>query len=152
MKVLFAKKEDAEDILALQKEAYISEAELHNDFDIPPLTQTLAELTADFAHKTILKIESDGKLLASGQAQLKGNTCHIGRMAVRPAFHGQGLGSKMLSALEKLFPECKRIELFTGQNSTRNLAMYKSRGYEPFKTAKLGNTTVIYLQRLVGKE
>jgi hypothetical protein len=32
---------DAEEILALQKLAYQSEAEIYNDFGIPPLVQTL---------------------------------------------------------------------------------------------------------------
>ncbi len=32
---------DAEEILSLQKLAYRSEAEIYNDFNIPPLVQTL---------------------------------------------------------------------------------------------------------------
>ena len=32
--------EDAKEILDLQKLAYVSEAEIYNDYSIPPLTQT----------------------------------------------------------------------------------------------------------------
>lgn len=35
---------DAEEILSLQKLAYKSEAELYNDFNIPPPVQTLKEI------------------------------------------------------------------------------------------------------------
>ena len=39
-----AKIEDAKEILDLQKLAYQSEAEIYNDYTIPPLTQTLEEM------------------------------------------------------------------------------------------------------------
>ena len=39
---------DAEEILSLQKLVYESEAEIYNDFTIPPLTQTLEEIKAEF--------------------------------------------------------------------------------------------------------
>lgn len=33
--------EDAKEILELQKLAYVSEAEIYNDYSIPPMMQTL---------------------------------------------------------------------------------------------------------------
>jgi hypothetical protein len=39
---------DAEEILTLQKLAYQSEAEIYNDFNIPPLVQTLESIEKDF--------------------------------------------------------------------------------------------------------
>ncbi len=80
--------DDAPEILELQKSAYISEAELHNDFSIPPLTQSIENLKVSFNKKTILKIVVDNKIVASGQAELIGDTCHIGRMAVWPFLKG----------------------------------------------------------------
>jgi len=147
MEIFHATIEDAECLLELQPVAYQSEAELHNDFNIPPLTQTLDELKADFEKKIILKVVDNGKLLASGQARLEAGSCHIGRMAVWPELHGQGVGSKLLSSLETVFPEANRVELFTGEFSASNLAMYKRRGYSEFKTAKLGKTRVVFLER-----
>ncbi|MGZ9898766.1 GNAT family N-acetyltransferase [Shewanella gaetbuli] len=147
MKVLQATIEDAEILLDLQRKAYKSEAELHNDFKIPPLTQSLDELKASFSQKTILKIMDGDTILASGQAYLESGTCHIGRMAVWPELQGKGIGSKLLSALESAFPEASRVELFTGEHSASNLAMYKHRGYIQFKTAQLGKTKVIFLER-----
>jgi hypothetical protein len=40
--------ENAEEILELQKLAYLSEAETYNDYSIPPLTQTIDQIRADF--------------------------------------------------------------------------------------------------------
>ena len=147
MKVLQATIEDAEILFDLQRKAYKSEAEIHNDFKIPPLTQSLGELKASFSQKTILKIMNDDTILASGQAYLESGTCHIGRMAVWPELQGKDIGSKLLSALESAFPDAGRAELFTGEHSVSNLAMYKHRGYIQFKTAQLGKTKVILLER-----
>ncbi|MGV3001023.1 GNAT family N-acetyltransferase [Vibrio sp. E150_018] len=149
MEIIKASIEDAEQILQLQLVAYESEAMLNNDFKIPPLTQSLDGLKADFEHKTILKIVEDGKLLASGQAHYNSGTCHIGRMAVWPELQGKGIGSKLLSALESIFPDTSHVELFTGANSISNLAMYKRRGYIEYNREKLGNTEVVYLRRVV---
>ncbi len=147
MEIRLATINDAEQILAIQRLAYQSEAKLHNDFDIPPLTQSLDELKAEFSRKTIIKINLDGFLIASGQAFYDSGTCFIGRMAVLPKYQGQGLGSKLLSSLESVFPDAKRAELFTGELSQANLAMYKHRGYELFKNAKLGKTKIIFLEK-----
>jgi len=149
MEVLQATIEDAEEILLLQRAAYRSEAELHDDFNIPPLRQTLDELKEDFNFKVILKIVSNGELLASGQAKLDSGSCHIGRMAVLPQHQGKGIGSMLLTALEGFFPKITRVELFTGENSGKNLAMYHRRGYKEFKISQLGKTKVIFLERYV---
>ena len=50
MEILDATIDDAPEILSLQKLSYLSEAQMYNDYDIPPLTQTLEELKADFEH------------------------------------------------------------------------------------------------------
>ena len=102
---------------------------------------------SEFESKTIIKIIDNGKLIASGQARFDSGTCHIGRMAVWPEFQGKGIGSFLLTSLEKLFPNATRAELFTGEKSASNLAMYKNRGYVEFKTAQLGKTKVVFLER-----
>ena len=148
MEIKHADVSDTEALLELQRIAYKSEAELHDDFSIPPLTQTLEEFKASFANRTVLKVVSGDQILASGQVELKGDTSFICRMAVWPESQGQGVGSKLMSALENVYPETKRIELFTGEKSEANLAMYKRRGYKEFNRAKLGKTTVIFLEKL----
>jgi len=46
--------EDAAEILALQKLAYLSEARIYDDFTIPPLLQTLEETVAEFDTQVFL--------------------------------------------------------------------------------------------------
>lgn len=91
MKILPATPCDADEILALQKQAYYSEAVLNNDFSIPPLTQTLEQLRAEFAHKCILKVVVDDQIVGSGQVKLDKASALIGRVIVRPDFWGQGI-------------------------------------------------------------
>lgn len=147
MEIKLASEQDAENILELQKAAYVSEAELHNDFSIPPLTQTIDELKADFRNKAVIKITKNERIIATGQASIENGTCFISRLSVWPELQGKGIGSKVLTALEELFPKANRYELFTGEKSQANLAMYNRRGYKPFKSASLGNTTVIFLEK-----
>ena len=142
---------DSKEILELQKAAYLSEAELHNDFEIPPLTQTLDELINDFKFKKFIKILDGSKIIASGQARLEKDTCHIGRMAVWPEWQGKGIGSKLLAELEKVYPEATRFELFTGEKSASNLSMYCRRGYTEYKRALLGKTTIVFLEKYVNQ-
>ena len=145
MEILEAKIEDAPIILQIQKEAYISEAELHNESSIPPLTQCLAELESEINNKCILKIVLNDQIIASGQVKLNGSTSYIGRMAVKIDFKGMGTGSKLLSALELFYPKANQVELFTGINSKANLGMYERRGYRRIKEEVLGKTTVVFL-------
>ncbi|HTF96336.1 MAG TPA: GNAT family N-acetyltransferase [Cellvibrio sp.] len=147
MKYLKANVPDAAEILDLQKQAYYSEAEINNDFSIPPLTQTLDQLQAEFEVKEILKVVADGNIIGSGQVKLENGTAYIGRIIVQPELWGQGIGSGILKALEAVFPDAQRFELFTGARSTKNIALYKNRGYSEFKDALLGNTRVIFLQK-----
>lgn len=147
MQFLNADVSDAPAILALQKRAYHSEAEINNDFSIPPLTQTLEQLQSEFTVKMILKVVVNGEIVGSGQVRLENGTAYIGRIIVRPELWGQGIGSRILQTLETVFPDAQRFELFTGAKSVKNITLYKNRGYSEFKDAFLGNTPVIFLEK-----
>src|SRR6202008_3610347 len=54
---------DAAAILDLQKLAYRSEAQLYDDWSLPPLTQSLDSLRAELAQATALKALEDGRLV-----------------------------------------------------------------------------------------
>jgi ribosomal protein S18 acetylase RimI-like enzyme len=139
---------DAEEILSLQKLAYQSEAEIYNDFNIPPLVQTLEEIKKDFGIQFLLKAVMDEKIIASVRAFIKEGTCYIGRLIVHPDFQNQGIGTKLMYEIEKIFSTCQRFELFTGARSERNLYLYQKLGYKIFKTAKVTDqTTIVYLER-----
>jgi ribosomal protein S18 acetylase RimI-like enzyme len=129
LRVLPALLEDAPAILKLQRRAYQSEAQLYNDWSIAPLTQTLAELTAEFRSSVVLKAVSRHQLLGSVRGKNDSGVVHIGRLIVEPAAQRRGIGSKLLLAIELAFPGARSFELFTGSRSTGNIELYKRHGY-----------------------
>lgn len=92
---------DAVQILALQKIAYQSEAELYQDWTIPPLTQTLSQLEQEFENHLILMAILNEKIVGSVRAYIHQNILYIGRLMVHPQFQKQGIGSQLLTAIEK---------------------------------------------------
>ena len=139
---------DAEEILTLQKLAYRSEAEIYNDFSIPPLIQTFGSIKKDFENQFFLKAVIDRRIIGSVRAYAEGTTCYIGRLIVHPDFQNQGVGKKLTNEIERVFNPCKRFELFTGDRSGRNLYLYQKLGYKMFKTAKITDqTTIVYLEK-----
>jgi ribosomal protein S18 acetylase RimI-like enzyme len=141
--------DDLPEILSLQKLCYQSEAALHNDYNIPPLLQTLDNIREEFSLKRFLKVCSGDKIVGSVRGILDERTCHIGRLIVHPDFQNRGLGSALLYAIESQFPGVGRYELFTGHKSEKNLHLYQSRGYQIFKTEPVNTKlTLIFLEKV----
>lgn len=128
---------DAAEILSLQKLAYLSEARLYHDYSIPPLTQTIEELVADFGRKTFLKAIEDGKIVGSVNGFLQGDRCLIGRLMVHPEQQGMGIGTRLLKAIEVRFEEARSWELFTGELSVKNIRLYERLGYREVRREPL---------------
>lgn len=136
MQVLQATIEDAQEILKLQKLAYRSEAELYNDFNIPPLTQTLIEITQQFTDHVFLKAIVENKIVGTVRAYEENGTCHIGRLAVLHKMQNQGIGTVLLETIERYY-KCKRFELFAGSKSAGNIELYEKLGYHILKTERI---------------
>jgi ribosomal protein S18 acetylase RimI-like enzyme len=147
MEILHAEIDDAPEILALQKLAYHTEAVLYDNFDIPPLTQTIEDLIAQFDDHIILKVVNNRQIIGSVRAKCQGNTCHIGRLIVHPDFQNQGIGTKLMNEIEKC-RQAERYELFTGSKSERSLHLYKKLGYSEFRSEReTDKLTIIFLQK-----
>ena len=147
MKIVKAEKSDLLSILSLQKLAYQSEAELVNDYSIPPLTQTIDGITDDFNCGTILKAVVNDEIIGSVRIKQLNNSLHIGRLIVSPSFQNQGIGTALLSAAEELYPNT-RYELFTSDLSSKNLALYIKNGYKEFKRVPLNeNVDFVFLEK-----
>jgi GNAT superfamily N-acetyltransferase len=138
---------DAGEILTLQRAAYVAEAQLYGEPFLPPLTETLEEVAAAIAAATVLKAVDGGRMIATGRARPDGATLHLGRFAVAPDRQGQGLGSRLIAALEATAgPDIERFELFTGFKSDLNLRLYKRLGYtEHRRVAGATGVELIYL-------
>lgn len=148
--IMTASVADAEAILALQKLAYLSEAERYRDFSIPPLKQTLDEMRDDLRQQVVLKAVHGAEIVASARAYEEGDTAFIGRVIVHPDLQGRGLGKDIMASVEARFPQVRRFELFTGHLSARNLGFYRGLGYHDFKTIVVSPAlSFIYLEKMV---
>jgi ribosomal protein S18 acetylase RimI-like enzyme len=135
---------DAKEILLLQKLVYRNEAGT-NDFGIDPI-QTIDQIEKDFDKCIFLKAVIDNKIIGSVKVYEKEGTCHIGRLVVHPDFQNRGIGTKLLYLIEKIFGY-KRFELFTGDESPKNLYFYQKLGYKIFKEQKIDKINYIYLEK-----
>ena len=108
MEICRATENDLPDILDLQYLAYQSEAALFGSKDIPPLKQTLDELTDEFNNGVILKLMTeDNTIIGSVRANLKDETAYIGKLMVHPDYRHKGFGSKLLTEIENYFPKTR---------------------------------------------
>lgn len=128
-----AERSDLSEILALQKTAFQPEAALYDDYTVPPLTQTLEDINAEFGAKAFLKAVDGGRIVGSVRAHECDGVCHIARLFVEPARQKQGIASRLMAAIEARFPSARRFELFTGHRNEANLRFYQKRGYVEFK-------------------
>jgi ribosomal protein S18 acetylase RimI-like enzyme len=150
MKIAPAVIEDAPRILALQKLAYLSEAQIYNDFSIQPLVQTLEDLKAEFESHDVFKVVLGKSLVGSVRTRVSSGTCYVGKLIVHPAYRNQGIGSALMTHIEAHNNTVKRFELFTGHLSARNLSLYERFGYREYKREKAGDrVTLIFLEKLL---
>ena len=140
--------EDVEEILALQKLAYQSEAMIYNDYTIPPLTQTLEEIMADFEKQVFLKVAVAGRIIGSVRVHVCEGTCFVGRLIVHPDFQNRGIGTMLLNGIEETFHDAERFELFTGSRSEKNLYLYQKQGYKMFRSEELTDkVSLVFLEK-----
>jgi ribosomal protein S18 acetylase RimI-like enzyme len=142
---------DAGELLTLQRAAYVTQAQLHDDPNLPPLTQTLDELHAvlvDPAATTLgLRLVGSGRLVGAVRVtQRSPSTAELSRLAVAPDLQGRGHGSRlMLAALAAVQPGTQQIELFTGEHSLANLRLYERHGYRETHRTPAGTHQLVHL-------
>lgn len=121
--------QDLKEILQLQKKAFITEAELHGNYNIEPLKQTYDSILSDFEKYSFLKAVNGNVIIGSVKFRVINHIVWVGKLIVDPLFRKQGLGRKLLLEVEKINPEAVKFQLFTAASSIQNIRLYEAVGY-----------------------
>jgi ribosomal protein S18 acetylase RimI-like enzyme len=140
---------DANEILRVQKLAYQIEAARYNDYTIPPLIESVEDIASDIKNQTVLKVTVDGKIIGSIRGYIQGDSAYIRRLFVHPEYRRQGIGTRLMQAIEKSLHQAKRYELFTGHKSVGNIRLYQKLGYGPIRTETINDQlALVYMEKL----
>ena len=145
MKIRKASLQDVIRILEIQKVAYKAEAEIYNDFSIPPLHENEKAIQEDLQVSRILVAEK-GEVVGSVRGKDTGETIVISRLSVHPDWQGKGIGKALMSGIMEAFP-CKSFELFTGHKSERNIRLYEALGFIWCRSEKISERLTLYWMR-----
>lgn len=149
IEIRIATEQDLERILELQKAAFHGQALIYNDFNLPPLTQTIDELKAEARLKTIYKLVGGGEIIASVRCSVEDDTLYIEKLIVDPDFQNRGIGISIMHEIEGRYSHVvNKYALFTGDKSKRNLHIYKKLGYKEIRRERTDNGyELIYMEK-----
>ncbi|MGW1076797.1 GNAT family N-acetyltransferase [Streptomyces sp. NPDC002537] len=128
-----ATEHDAEQILKLQYLCFQGEAELHGDYTIEPLTQSLDGLRTELAGGCVLVARLGDEVVGSARGAVGADgTASIAGLIVHPRMQRHGLGGRLLAALEERLADefaARRFRLVTGRRGESGLRLYRKWGY-----------------------
>ena len=124
-----ARLEDAPAMRALQRRAFEPEALASQSREIPPLQETLADIEAHLRDATVLKAMDGDRLVGAIRGVVQGDTCVVRVLVVAEDQRGQGLGARLLAAIEAAHPRVARFELTTNMVMAANVRFYLRHGY-----------------------
>jgi ribosomal protein S18 acetylase RimI-like enzyme len=148
IKITKAEISDLHEILRLQKLAYQKEANLYDDWSIPPLTQTINDIEEEYLSSLFLKAQFDD-IVGSVRASIEYGTCRIGRLIVHPDHQRKGIGSLLVKKIEESFPDANRFELFTGTKSVDSIRLYRKLGYKEYREHDLSEKVkIVFMEKV----
>ncbi|MEW8972122.1 MAG: bifunctional NUDIX hydrolase family protein/GNAT family N-acetyltransferase [Mesobacillus sp.] len=132
--------EDAEELLALQREVFMPLYKKYNDHETSPVTQTMERFTARFERGTYFKILFEGELAGSVFVYEKSpGLMRLHIINILEKYHNKGIAQAVMKRLELMYPEADAWELDTILAEERNCYLYEKMGYEQTGEAKVIN-------------
>ncbi|HEY7484794.1 MAG TPA: GNAT family N-acetyltransferase [Streptosporangiaceae bacterium] len=141
---------DAGEILTVQRAAYLTEAQLYGDPFIAPLIESLDQLRAVLAGDAVVLVARQGpRLVGAVRGTFNDQTCLAGRLVVAPDLRGQGIGTRLMRALEAAVTgRAGTIVLFTGHLSDGNLRLYRRLGYTEVRRERVAaHLTLVHMRK-----
>jgi GNAT superfamily N-acetyltransferase len=129
MEITRACDDDMPEILELQRLAFSENSERYgSDPNMPPLPQTLEELTEESKGQVFLKAVHNGVIVGTIRGRMDGDVCRVSKVMVHPDNQNQGIGHRLLDAIESEF-DARIYELGTGHLDDKNIYLYEKYGY-----------------------
>jgi GNAT superfamily N-acetyltransferase len=121
----------AGEALTVQWAAYVPVARRYAAPELPPLTETLDQLRGDLEAGTpAFGAWLGPRLVGSVRGRPDGDRMEIARLSVAPDLHRQGIGGRLLAAVEAAAPPAVRTWwLVTGVECDGSHALYRRAGY-----------------------
>ena len=143
---------DAGEILTIQRAAFVSEALIYGDPDMPPLVQTPEELRAEIEDGQGWVARVGSRLVGAIRYRDTDALLLIGRIAIAPDLQGAGIGRALLEAAEQS-SRAPEAELFTGSLSEANIRLYERCGYRITERVDNGDgTEQVFMRKSLHRE
>ena len=116
-----ATESDYSAVLKIQKLAFKPVAVRLKRKDLPPLTQTLEELTIECRKGICIVAEEDRKILGSVRAEIVDGKAMINRLVVHPEQQNRGAGKALMHRIETILrQQVAEAVLFTDIDDEKN--------------------------------
>lgn len=137
---------DAGEVLTVQRAAFVAEALVYGDPDMPPLTQTLEQLEAELEDADGWVARIGGRLVGAIRTRESDGVLNVGRIVIAPDVQGRGIGGRLLETAET-HSSAREAELFTGSRSEANIRLYERCGYAETERVDQGDGTAQVFMR-----
>jgi ribosomal protein S18 acetylase RimI-like enzyme len=118
------------EVLTVLRAAFVTEAQLHDDVYMDPLTESLDDVRAVIGTGMLFVAVDGHRIVGTARGAERDGAWHISRVAVVPDRQGDGIGSALLRAVEAAAPaRLAEFTISTGPKSVRNVALYERHGY-----------------------
>ncbi|MGE8204521.1 GNAT family N-acetyltransferase [Heyndrickxia sp. NPDC080065] len=140
VKILRSKKQDADELFAIQKEAFKSDFEKYHDYQTSPYTESYEEFMWRLRHSFHFTIYEGDKIVGGMNIMKISNTHYrIHQVFLKPSCQNKGFGSEIMKQVEDSFKAAKKWSLNTPKDNARNRHFYEKLGYKKIDEHKIND-------------